>query len=60
MDGIDLTIEEFEDIKKWQGWTDEEAQRWLDDQEPLPEVRWPDGLRKHAGCIHRHRLHGLR
>lgn len=41
--GIELSVETFEAIKRSQGWTDEEAKRWLNNEEPFPIVRYPDG-----------------
>lgn len=36
---FELTEMEAEAIRKQQGWTNEELQRWLKDEEPLPAVK---------------------
>lgn len=40
-DSLTITAQEFEALKRRQGWTDEEARRWLNDEEPLPAVSHP-------------------
>lgn len=40
-DEFEMSAEEFEAIRERQGWTYEEALRWVRDEGPLPAVRHP-------------------